>query len=583
MDFKDQVKSTVDIVQVVGEYVRLTRGGAQSWKGLCPFHSEKTPSFNVNDSLQIFKCFGCGKGGDVFTFLMEHQGLTFPEALEWLAERNGIPIPKRRDGVQSDESARLRAALLQMHAEAQTFFEAQLRGESGAGAREYLKRRGIDSDTARTFGIGYAPSGSRLARQFEQGGYRESDLSESSLVRKADDRPGFYDFFRDRLIFPIRDTQGRVIAFGARALSDEQQPKYLNSAQTKIYDKRAVLYNLSGAKAGMKKSNRVVLAEGYMDVIGIVRAGVEEAVATCGTALTPEQVRTMRRLADTLIVNFDSDSAGRESAEKSVEKALVEGFHVRVLELPGDLDPDEYVQQHGPEAYRAQLEQAPPYYSWLAERARTKFDLRTAEGRVEAFDFLKPSIHLLPDKIARAALASELAERLGVDPGLVLEEFRRSATDRSRPGPPSAPTHSLSPGERLLLELFLDSEEARDEMLDRTAELAGEEKWSSQALFQALASAAVSDSFEFAAFEGRLEERDREMVARIIFDRDRRKVSIDEGRQAFLALERQSLEKRYRAVRRRISEAEQKGDQIQALEALRERSDLERRLRELEK
>ena len=335
MDFKDQVKSTVDIVQVVGEYVRLSKGGAQSWKGLCPFHSEKTPSFNVNDSLQIFKCFGCGKGGDVFTFLMEHQGLTFPEALELLAERNGIPIPKRRDGPQADESARLRAALLQMHAEAQDFFEGELRGESGGTARAYLKRRGIDSETARRFGIGYAPSGSRLARQLEKSGYRESDLSESSLVRKADDRPGFYDFFRDRLIFPIRDTQGRVIAFGARALSDEQQPKYLNSAQTKIYDKRAVLYNLSGAKAGMKKSNRVVLAEGYMDVIGIVRAGVEEAVATCGTALTPEQVRTMRRLADTLIVNFDSDSAGRESAEKSVEKALVEGFPRTSLGVAG--------------------------------------------------------------------------------------------------------------------------------------------------------------------------------------------------------------------------------------------------------
>jgi len=583
MDFKDQVKSSVDIVQVVGEYVRLQKGGAQSWKGLCPFHSEKTPSFNVNDSLQIFKCFGCGKGGDVFTFLMEHQGLTFREALEFLAERNGIPIPKRNDGPQADEAARLRGALLQMHAEAQEFFEQELRGESGGAARAYLKRRGLDSEAARTFGIGYAPQGSRLARRFESAGYRESDMAESSLVRKADDRPGFYDFFRDRLIFPIRDAQGRVIAFGARALTDEQQPKYLNSSQTKIYDKRAVLYNLSGAKAGMKKSNRVVLAEGYMDVIGIVRAGVEEAVATCGTALTPEQVRTMRRLADTLIVNFDSDSAGRESAEKSVEKALVEGFHVRVLELPGDLDPDEYVREHGADAYRSQLEQAPPYYSWLAERARSKFDLRTGEGRVAAFEFLKPSIHLLPDKIARAALASELAERLGVDSGLVLEEFRRSATERSRPAPPAAPIHSLSPGERLLLELFLDEEEARDEMLERTAELAAEEGWATQGLFGALAAAAASGPFEFTAFEGRLEERYRDMVARIVFDRDRRKVSIDEGRQAFLALERQSLEKRYRAVRRRIAEAEQRGDQAQALEALRERLDLERRLRDLEK
>jgi DNA primase len=314
-------------------------------------------------------------------------------------------------------------------------------------------------------------------------------------------------------------------------------------------------------------------------VIGVARAGVGEIVATCGTRLTTEHVRILRRLVDHVIVNFDSDRAGVEAAERSVAPLLEEGFSVRVLELPGGLDPDEYCREHGADAYRNLLDHAPSYFVWLAEQARKRFDLDTPEGRVEAFEFLKPSIHLLPDKIQRAAVAQNIAERMGVDPGLILEEFRRSAIQRNkRPAQPVA-AQVLSHGERLLVELFLDSAEAREEMLERTAEAVIAQGSSAAPIFSAmLAVSRAGEAFEYGALEARLEPRDREAVAATVFDRDRRAVSIEEGRRALGALERRGWEREYRAVRREIVEAERSGDRKKCLELLQHKVALERRL-----
>ena len=427
VDFKDQVKSQVDIVRVIGDSVRLRKSGPTRYMGLCPFHSEKTPSFSVESRLQIFKCFGCGKGGDVFTFVMEHQGLSFFEALKLLAEQHGIPLPERRDPQASDAAAALREALHRAHEIAQQFFEERLRTPPARQARDYLARRGLDEETIERFGIGYAPAGG-LSGLLQSKGLAEAHMLESSLVGRSESRPGLYDFFRDRITFPIHGHAGKVIGFGARALREEQTPKYLNSGATKIYDKSAVLYNLNRAKEAMRRDNRVVLAEGYMDVIGVAGAGVAEVVACCGTRLTPQHARSLRRMCETVVVNFDSDEAGRAAAEKSIETLLHEGFQIRVLELPGGKDPDEFCREQGAEAYRRALDEAPGYYVWLAERARKRFDMKTAEGRVAAFEFLKPSVNLVPDRIKRAALANDIAAHLGVDAGLVLEEFRRATS-----------------------------------------------------------------------------------------------------------------------------------------------------------
>ncbi len=274
MDFKEQVKSQVDIVRVVGDYVRLRKSGPTRFMGLCPFHSEKTPSFSVESRLQIYYCFGCGKGGDVFNFVMEHQGLTFFEALKLLAEQHGIAVPERRDPEASDAAVALREALFRAHEIAQQYFAEQLRSPAAREARDYLSRRGLSAETIATFGIGYAPAGNRLSGLLRGKGISEEHLLESSLAGRSEGRAGLYDFFRDRVTFPIHNHAGKVIAFGARALRDEQTPKYLNSGATKIYDKSAALYNLNRAKDAMRRDNRVILAEGYMDVIGVANAGV---------------------------------------------------------------------------------------------------------------------------------------------------------------------------------------------------------------------------------------------------------------------------------------------------------------------
>ena len=430
MDFVEQLKSSIDIVKVVGDYVRLRREGAAGrYKGLCPFHQEKTPSFNVNQARQFFKCFGCGVAGDALKFIMDIEGMTFPEALKYLAERNGIPMPKRHE--YNDAESRMRGALHDIHDIATQLYRTALAGPQGADARAYLQKRGLTKELVETFELGYSdPAGQALVRRLSSESFTAEQWEASGLVRKRNEGTGYYDTFRGRLMFPIHNESGKVIAFGGRALGADDQPKYLNSPETPIYKKTATLYNLHRARNPMRKANRAVLVEGYMDVIGVYAAGIGEVVASCGTALTNAQVRAMHRHADTVVVNFDPDEAGANAAERALQILLDESLHVKVLALDGGLDPDDYVKQNGVEAYRAKLDAAPGYFHWLADRVRSKFDMKTSEGRVDAFKLLLPAVQRIPDKLERAAVASDLAGYLGVDPGLVLDQFKRAAIER---------------------------------------------------------------------------------------------------------------------------------------------------------
>lgn len=578
MDFAQHVKGQVDIVRVVGDYVRLKKSGPDRWIGLCPFHSEKSPSFSVHARLQIFKCFGCGKGGDVFNFVMEHQGLSFFEALTVVAEQNGIPLPERRDPASTDSEAAVREAMFRAHEIAQKHFSELLMSAEGEDARSYLKRRGLDKETVGEFGIGYAPAGNGLIDLMRGQGLSEEALVDCGLAGRAEGRPGVYSFFRDRITFPIHGLTGKVIGFGARALRDGQEPKYLNSRESPIYNKRTVLYNLHRAKEGIRRHNRVTLVEGYMDVIGVSRAGVAEAVACCGTSLTPQHAHTLRRLSDTVIVNFDSDEAGQAAAHRSIEALLQEGLEIRVLALATGKDPDEFCREQGGEAYRRLLDKAPSYFTWLADRTRSQFDLKSADGRMKAFEALRPAVNLIPDQLKRAALAEDLASHLGVSKGLLLEEFRKSATER-RKQPLRGPQHALSASERLLLELLLESAPAREEMLKEAEELARTQSLPVAPLLTALAAAAASQPhFEFSAVEGRLDAPNRELLQHMVFDRDRHEVSMEEGRQALAALHKQAWENDYREVRREIAEAERQGDRKLTLDLLSKRMELEKRL-----
>src|SRR5580658_5692173 len=322
-------------------------------------------------------------------------------------------MPERTE--YADAETKLRAALLDMHALAADLFQADLRGPRGAEARARLDRRGVSKEMIETFGVGYAgSSGQSLVRRLTQ--FTPEQLDASGLVRRRDDGSGSYDYFRGRLMFPIHNEAGKVIGFGGRAMREEDQPKYLNSPETPIYRKSSVLYNVHRAKESMRKLERAVLVEGYMDVIGVYAAGIKEVVASCGTALTSAQVGILRRLTGgkTVVVNFDPDAAGAKAAEVAIQLLLDEGLHVRVLALDGGLDPDEYVKQKGAEQYRARLDSASGYFHWLADRARAKFDMRSADGRMEVFKFLLPAVQQIGDKLERAAVADDLASYLGV-------------------------------------------------------------------------------------------------------------------------------------------------------------------------
>ncbi len=508
MDFVEQLKSSIDIVPVIGEYVRLRRVGATGrWTGLCPFHQEKTPSFSVNQTRQFYKCFGCGVSGDALKFVMDIDGLTFPETLKLLAERFGIPMPKRTE--YADAKSKLHAALMEMHVIATQVFQANLRSEQGSAARDYLARRGVSAESIETFQLGYSDSsGQTLVRRLSD--FSAEQLGESGLVKRRQEGSGFYDAFRGRLMFPIHNESGKVIAFGGRAMRKEDQPKYLNSGETPIYRKSSVLYNLHRAREGMRKSDRAVLVEGYMDVIGVHSAGIKEVVASCGTALTNAQVRTIHRHTDTVIVNFDPDGAGSTAAERAIPLLLDEGLHVKIVEARKPeigLDPDQFVKEQGKERYIQRLldrDSARPYFYWLADRARARFDMKTTDGRMDVFKFLLPAVQKLPDKLERAAVANDLASYLDVDAPLVLDQFKRSGPDRKTGPAPATRPVSIPALEKILLSALVSSEGVRTRVLDRlTMELTA--AFVMREIFEALRQMAVDNGpVAFGSLEGRL-------------------------------------------------------------------------------
>ena len=462
MDFAEQLKSQLNIVDVIQQYVALKRQGSGArYVGLCPFHSENTPSFNVNGTLGFYKCFGCEAKGDVFKFIQERENLTFPETLKLLAERYGIPMPERHRS--DDAETRKRAALFEMQEIAATAFQDNFRSSAGADARQYVEGRNVSKESMDEFRVGLSDaSGQQLIKKLQRFG--NALMEESGLVGKREDG-SFYDRFRGRLMFPIHNEAGKIIGFGGRALRPDDKPKYMNSPGTPLYNKSTVLYNLHRAKTEARKNSRMILVEGYMDVIGVYAAGIKEVVAASGTAFHADQVRMVKRQvaqsgnAGQVILNFDSDKAGGESTEKRISSFLAEGMRVKVLEIPGELDPDEYIQQNGADAYRKLLSNASSYFHWLADRTRNKFDMGTVEGRVDAFKFLWPTIQQVSDKLERSAIADEVAGYLNLDRETIRQQFKK--TPRAEAPRPRAVSSAVAPNEKLLLACLLASTDAR--------------------------------------------------------------------------------------------------------------------------
>src|SRR5881392_2333321 len=431
--FADRVKQQADIVRVVGEYVRLKKSG-QNFTGLCPFHAEKSPSFAVHPMKQIYHCFGCGVGGDVFKFVMEMEKCEFPEAIRIVAEKCGIAVPRQKErSPEERKENQQRALLVEMHREAQTFFVKQLEGTlEGKAARAYLEDRGLDKDAIARFGIGYAPSGGdALLRQLKSK-YNEKLLAESGLVSRDQTAGRLFDRFRRRITFPIANESGKIVAFGARALGDDM-PKYLNSPETPIYSKSNVLYHMDRAKEGIRRQEFAILVEGYMDAIAVARAGISNVVASCGTSLAEPQIKLLQRFTKRVIVNYDPDAAGQIATERSLSLLLEQDFEVRVLALPPvgnkKADPDLFIREMGTDAYLKLVKEAPPYVDYLIARAR-QMDLTTGEGKLRAVNFLLPYVQKIPNRILRSEWATRIAQQLRLEEPVLRAALSKAATER---------------------------------------------------------------------------------------------------------------------------------------------------------
>lgn len=413
------------IEDVIGAALPLQGAGSGRKKALCPFHQEKTPSFTVNTQRQIFHCFGCGKGGDVLSFVMEHEGLSFMEAIRKLADRGGVRLPTLSGDY--DKTEYLRGKTLEFNQFAASWFTRQYHDpESGAAARAYVAKRQLKDDTLRRFGVGLAPEGwSGLFDAGRAKGFADS-VAEASGLCKRGERGGFYDLFRNRVTFPIRDAAGNVVAFGGRDLGDSPA-KYINSPETAVYKKSRVLFGLYEAREALRHEKRALLVEGYFDLLRCFDAGIENVVATCGTALTPGQANLIRRYVPEVVVVYDGDAAGIKAAMKASGVLTAAGLTVRATALPGGQDPDDYIREAGPAPFRALIDEAPHFITFYARHSRER--AATIEGRTEVARELFEILMALDDEIRVDEYVKMAARELGLNEFACRREFDKARRD----------------------------------------------------------------------------------------------------------------------------------------------------------
>ena len=574
-NFKETLKQQADIVRIVGDYVKLKKSGAQNFSGLCPFHSEKTPSFNVHTTRQYYYCFGCGEKGDVFTFIQKAENITFPESVRLIAQKLGVPMPKVTFSSPAEaRDAQTRMALLDVHLRAAAFFQECLRRPEGANAREYLKSRGLDADTIARFRIGYAPDSGfllrdALRREFDEELLRESGLfswkeggsrqpsavsgqpQQEQVLRSAQDNnsgegvaenrelrtensPAIYSKFRNRVMFPICNDQGKVIAFTGRTLSTDEKagPKYLNSPETAIYSKSRVLFNLDNAKEAIRKLEYSILVEGQMDCISVYAAGFHNVIASSGTAFTELQAKLLGRFSKNVIVNFDPDTAGARATERTLGLLVEEEFNIRVVTLETGFDPDLFIRRKGKDAYGAVLKNSQKYFDYLIDRARAMFPARNPESKVKAVNHLLPHIQRVPSRIVRDELAMEISQKLGIDSAVLRQELKHAATSRSTIQVKATAEAQITGAERVLIRALasattmqaLDTRTSAREGTDEEFDPARQAQYALQSehLYEGLASQSLVEALLGAGAEAAdvltlpKTEEDRRLLASIL-------------------------------------------------------------------
>lgn len=425
-DLIEEIRVSNDIVGVISEYVKLEKKG-KNYFGKCPFHNEKTASFSVEPVKQIFHCFGCGKGGNVLHFIMSIENLDFPEALRFLADRAKIQIPDITEGVRNDEKAGLKKELLEINLEAARFFRDNLNNEKNNLPNSYLMNRKIQKQTIAKFGIGYAEDRyDILYKHLKAKGFSDSSIKQSGLVIYKEESGKIYDRFRGRIMFPIFDIRGNVIAFGGRVL-DSSQPKYMNSPETEVYQKGKHLYALNFAKSACSK--QLILSEGYMDVISLHQCGIINSVAPLGTALTENQGRLLKKYTEEIVLSFDSDSAGQAAAFRSLDLLNEIGCNVRVLTIPSGKDPDEFIKAHGVTEFKQLVDRSKGLLDFKLGSLKNDIDTSTNEGKVRFLDKAVLILDKIDNNVEKELYVKKLSDELGVSTQSILSEIAKQQKD----------------------------------------------------------------------------------------------------------------------------------------------------------
>ena len=660
-DFKETVKQQADIVRIIGDYIRLKKAGAQNYSGLCPFHGEKTASFSVHATRQFYHCFGCGVSGDVFSFVQKIENITFPEAVRLIAQKLGIPLPKATYSSPGEaRDAKLRAQLLDIQERAAAFFQECLKRPDGARAREYLAGRGLNEETIARFRIGYAPDSGfllrdRLAKEFSEEVLRESGLfswkqednRQPSAIRhqptQSDARTGnldsaqgapflavrsldgqggdfdstptpeaqhrkpetgnrkleaaMYAKFRNRVMFPIANDAGRIIAFTGRTLASDEKsgPKYLNSPETGVYSKGRVLFSLDKAKEAIRKLDYAILVEGQMDCISLYAAGFHNVIASSGTAFTEIQAKLLGRFSKNVVVNFDPDTAGAKATERTLGLLVEEEFQIKVLTLEQGFDPDLFIRRKGKDAYGEALRGSQKYFDYLIDRARSLFPVRSAEGKLKAVNFLLPHIQRVPSRIVRDELGQEIAQKLGIDSAVLRQELRHVAATRSAGTLKASAEAQATDAERILVRALASARQLQPGAGHFSSRDGAEEEFDparqaqyvlqSEGLHRGLATESLVEALLNAGpevadvMEVPCSESERRMLASILLKEDE-ELSAERLEGAVRALRRIHLRRSLEQVQRELTKPGVSDDKVLRNELLVEKDRLSRALRD---
>ncbi|MHB8217112.1 MAG: DNA primase [Candidatus Sulfotelmatobacter sp.] len=631
-DFKETVKQQADIVRIIGDYIKLKKAGAQNYSGLCPFHGEKTPSFSVHATRQFYHCFGCGLSGDVFSFVQKIENISFPESVRLVAQKLGIPLPKATYSSPGEaKEAKLRGQLFDIQERAVAFFQECLKRPEGARAREYLAGRGLDAATIARFRIGYAPDSGFLLRDRLAGEFSEEVLRESGLFSwKQEDglraaAPGLrqegpqqpalssqdreaeaqspkpearmYSKFRSRVMFPIANDAGKIIAFTGRTLATDEKsgPKYLNSPETGIYSKGRVLFNLDRAKEAIRKLDYAILVEGQMDCISVYAAGFHNVIASSGTAFTEIQAKLVGRFSKNVVVNFDPDTAGAKATERTLGLLVEEEFQIKVLTLEQGFDPDLYIRRKGKEAYGEELRNSQKYFDYLIDRARSQFPVRSAEGKKQAVNHLLPHVQRVPSRIVRDELAQEIAQKLGIDSAVLRQELRHVASERSAVAVKATAEAQATDAERILVRALASARQMQTGAGHLSARDGAEEEFDparqaqyafqSEGLHRGLATESLVEALLNAGpevadvMEVPCSESERRMLASILLNEDE-ELSAERLDGAVRALRRIHLRRRLEETQRELKHPGLSDDKVRMKELLLEMERLSRALRD---